>query len=111
MKNFLLFLLASFLIVALFLPIFLIKLILLLINRKSISDYFLTCAIGLDQLMGSIFYNEPDWTISGYTYHLCLSGNKKACYFKKFIDFLFGKGHCEKTFFHEVEQFKSYVKN
>lgn len=69
--------------------------------RYDLKDYFYTIAIGLDQLGGSILYNEEDWTVSSYTYYLCARGNKYCCYFMKFIDWFFGEGHCENSFFNE----------
>lgn len=63
-------------------------------------DYWLQVAIGIDQLGGSILYNEEDWTISSYTHLLC-SVCKKYCWFEKFINFWFGKGHCAKSYKHE----------
>ena len=66
-------------------------------------DYWLQVAIGIDQLGGSILYNEEDWTISSYTYFLCIV-YRKYCWFMRFIDFWFGKGHCENSFKHEKQK-------
>ena len=68
-------------------------------------QYLKTVAIGFDQAGGSVLYNEEDWTISSYTYYLC-KHFKKYCWFEKFIDFISGKGHCEKSFHNELKLIK-----
>ena len=67
------------------------------------KGYLLNVAIGIDQLGGSLLYNEQDWTISSYTYFLCQT-EKRFCRFKKFINFFFGKGHCERSFRDEKKE-------
>ena len=68
---------------------------------EDLAYYFYAIAVGLDQLGGSILYEQPDWTVSSWTYYLCSKGNKCACWFMKFIDFIFGKEHCKKAFLDE----------
>ena len=67
------------------------------------TDYWLQVAIGIDQLGGSLLYNEQDYTISSYTFYLCRF-YKKFCWFEKFINFFFGKGHCERSFRDEQKE-------
>jgi len=69
------------------------------------KNYLLQVAIGIDQLGGSILYNEEDYTVSSYTFMLC-KYHKKGCWFMDFINFFFGKGHCERAFNHEQEKIK-----
>ena len=81
--------------------------------RKFDTEYLKTVAIGIDQYGGSVLYNQENFTVSSYTYLLCRKKNNKlACYFMKFIDLLFGKDHCMKSFNWEIENdlsFFSYV--
>ncbi len=95
-KNLVLMLIAFILVVTLSPIVFIVNLF-----RYNLKEYFYTVAIGLDQLGGSILYNEEDWTVSSYTYMLACEGNRRAELFMKFIDFIFGDGHCEKSFFKE----------
>ena len=67
------------------------------------QNYWFQVAIGIDQLGGSILYNEEDWTISSYTHYLCVKYDK-YCWFRNFIDFWFGKGHCAKSYKHEKQK-------
>lgn len=73
-----------------------------LFRYKFSHEYLFTIAVGIDQLGGSFLYNEEDWTVSSYTYYLC-EYKHKMCWFKKFIDFLFGKNHCERSYIWEKE--------
>jgi len=95
-KRTFLFLLAYILVVTLSPIIFVINLI------RLGSDYAMTAAIGFDQAGGSILYNEDSFTVSTYTYYLC-KFKHKYCRFRKFIDLLFGKGHCERSYYHEIK--------
>lgn len=69
------------------------------------SNYWFQVAIGLDQLGGSILYNEEDYTVSSYTFMKC-HYYKRMCWFMKFIDFLFGKSHCQRSFTHEQNKIR-----
>ncbi len=73
------------------------------------KDYLLNVAIGIDQLGGSIIYNEQDYTISSYTFYLCRF-YKKFCLFERFINFFFGKGHCERSFIDEQKEIEKEAK-
>ncbi|BCD61758.1 hypothetical protein NrS5_54 [Nitratiruptor phage NrS-5] len=77
---------------------------------QSIADYLHTIAVGLDQLGGSIIYSQEDYTISSYTHLLCMRGNCYACRFERFIDLLFGKGHCKRSYEREKREFQNYIK-
>ncbi len=104
-RNFILMIIALILVI-LFSPIvFIINVIL----RENKSKYFKSIAIGLDQLGGSILYSQPDWTVSSWTYYRCKNGYKFCCWFMKFIDFIFGKEHCKKSFYKEINLSKKYA--
>ena len=100
MRAFILFLIAYISVVIATPFVFIVNLL-----RYRSKDYILQCAIGFDQAGGSVLYNEEDWTISSYTYYLC-KHFKKHCWFEKLIDFIFGKGHCEKSFHNELKLIK-----
>ena len=78
--------------------------------KESLSDYFRTIAIGLDQLGGSLIYSQEDWTISSYTYYLSQKGNKYAYFFMQFINFFFGKEHCKKSYENEKKELNAINK-
>lgn len=78
--------------------VFLGQLIRIPLMKKSLREYFFNIAIGFDQLGGAFLYNDPDWTVSSKTYLLWCRGVRPAYYFAKFIDLLFGKDHCKKSF-------------
>jgi len=96
-----LFLLAYILTVILTPVIFIVK----LISLRS-KDYVLTCAIGFDQAGGSLLYNEEDWTISSYSYILCLKYNGIYCIIKRIIDMLFGANHCRNSYEKETKKMR-----
>ena len=98
MRAFILMIIAAVLMLLLGLPLLLCQAIRHLIMRKPLPDLWWTTAIGLDQLGGSILYGEPDWTVSSRTYFLRLSGNVYAKWFERFINLLFGKDHCKKSY-------------
>lgn len=76
---------------------------------KDVADYFYMVAVdGLDQLGGTILYKVQDLTISSYTFVLCKRG--KACWFKRFINKLFGKYHCQESAISEVDEMEKQVK-
>jgi hypothetical protein len=108
-KNIYLFLIALLLLVTLFLPIFFSNLLIRIFRKKDISNYILNVAIGLDQLGGSVLYNQPDWTVSSWTY---IQSKKHYTHklFMSFIDFFFGERHCEKSYITEKKIFKEYIK-
>lgn len=66
------------------------------------ASYVKNVAIGVDQLGGTILYNEKDWTVSSYTYHLS-KNSKIAYFFMKFINLLFGKNHCRDAYIWEKQ--------
>lgn len=81
-----------------------------LIFRKNKADYLFNIAIGIDQLGGSILYNQPDWTVSGWTYHqFNKTGHLEYYIFMRLIDFFFGKDHCKEAYYNELSLFKHYV--
>jgi len=72
-------------------------------SRKQLTAYIKIAAIGIDQLGGSVLYGEENFTISSYTYYLCnYKHNKAACVFMRFINFFFGKDHCEAAYNWEI---------
>ena len=72
--------------------------------KESISDYLFTIALGIDQLGAAILYQKENWTVSSYTYLLCVKGKKFACKFMKLIDLFFGKEHCKQSFINESKE-------
>lgn len=95
--------------------VFLVKLLYyaLVDGLGGVNRYLWTVLIGLDQLGGSILYNEPDWTISSRTYHyahidpsITDLDRYLARLFESFIDLLFGRGHCMNSYNHEYELHK-----
>jgi len=102
-QYFFLFVLAYILVVLLTPLVFVINLVRKLILKHDIKEYIRTAAIGFDQAGGSILYNQENFTVSSYTYHLCAHENNRwACFFEKFINFFFGKDHCKESYEHEV---------
>lgn len=101
MYNFALMLVAIVIMVVMALPLLIAQIIRHLFMHKPLSDLWWTTAIGLDQLGGSILYGEPDWTVSSRTYWLRVNGNKYAAWFERFVNFLFGKNHCENSYNNE----------
>jgi len=86
----------------LFLPIIVLLIPVLTFFHFPCSRYWKTIAIGIDQFGGSVLYGQENLTVSSYTHFLCMTGNKAACVFEKFINFFFGKDHCKKAFEWEV---------
>ena len=97
-KQFLLFIAALTLIIITSPFIFVINTV-----RYWSENYWFTVAIGLDQLGGCLLYNEEDWTISSFTYYLCYYKHK-LCWFMKFINLIFGKEHCHRSFLKELNK-------
>lgn len=79
-----------------------------LVKDNLTTDYLFNIAVNIDQLGGTILYNEKDWTVSSWTYHLSLT-NRKAYYFMRVINFLFGKDHCYKAWVWECKINQSNV--
>lgn len=65
--------------------------------RRGLRRYLWSVAVGIDQVGGSVLYGKINWTVSGYTWHLAKKGNRYAEMFARFIDFIFGKGHCKEA--------------
>jgi len=99
MREFFLMVIAMLLVTLLALPVLLIG----SIFRKDKKSYWRTVAIGFDQVGGSLLYGTEDWTISSWTYLQC-SGLNRLCWFMKFIDFIFGKGHCKRSYLKERKE-------
>jgi len=97
---------AFFLMVIAYLLVLVLTPIIVLIKslkEKNKEDYFFNVAIGFDQAGGSVIYKTEDWTVSSWTYYLC-KYKGKYCWFRKFIDFIFGKGHCEHSYKKESKE-------
>jgi hypothetical protein len=108
MKNLWLMVLALVLVTILSPFIFIFQLARKLVLKESLSEYFKTIAIGLDQVGGSLIYAQEDWTISSYTYYLgVVKGNEYAYWFMCVIDLLFGKNHCQDSFFIEKKELEN----
>jgi len=75
---------------------------------RPLSRLYWDTAIGLDQLGGAILYGEPDWTVSSRTYWLAHVHRghplerRLALAFEWLIDGLFGRGHCRRSYEHEI---------
>jgi len=93
MRDFALMLIAMVLIFVFALPVLVIS----SVFRKNRKKYWRSVAIGFDQVGGSLLYGTEDWTISSWTYHKCIRYGK-LCWFEKFINFIFGDGHCERSY-------------
>lgn len=81
-----------------------------IIVKKDKAKYIFNIAIGIDQLGGSVIYNQPDWTVSSWTYYkaeIQLSNIHK--YFMRVIDLFFGKRHCFYAYNNEVSQITKEV--
>lgn len=102
--NFILMLIAIILVATLSLPVLIGNTVRKLFRPEKIKEYFKTVAIGFDQAGGSILYGQEDWTVSSWTYHLSRRGNRSAYWFMRFIDLLFGTGHCEDSFYNEAQK-------
>jgi hypothetical protein len=99
------FLLVAIILFVLFAPVaFLVN----IIRKPNRAEYLFNIAIGIDQLGGSVLYNQPDWTVSSWTYYQS-SKHKEHYYFMKLIDSLFGKDHCYKSFVNEMKEFKKAI--
>jgi len=80
------------------------------IRKPNKAEYLFNIAIGIDQLGGSILYNQPDWTVSSWTYYQS-NRHKEHYYFMKLIDLLFGKDHCRKSYVYEKLTHKKVLEN
>ncbi len=70
-----------------------------LYRKEPVSEYLLTSAIGFDQAGGSVLYAQENFTVSSFTHYLCrYRHNRYACTFERFIDAIFGEGHCERAY-------------
>jgi len=102
-----LFIVAYALTTVLLIPILLVNAIRL---RGNYKDYLYNVLISLDQFAGTLLYNQTAFTISSYTYYLAhYKDNLAAKVFEKFIDALFFKGHCEKSFEGEIQDYKELL--
>lgn len=101
MKSFFLMLIALIIMALVTVPLIALTMIRKVWRKESLHDYFFTIAIGFDQAGGSILYGQEDWTVSSYTYILARRENKHAKRFMRFIDLIFGKEHCEKSYMWE----------
>lgn len=85
-------------------PVLPISFIYNIIVKRDRAGYLKNIAIGIDQLGGSVIYNQPDWTVSSWTYYKAMIQQSKLhIYFMLFIDFFFGKDHCYKSYLNEVD--------
>lgn len=97
-RPFMLMVLAIVVVSLLSIPAIVANLLRKIYRREHIGQYFHTIAIGFDQAGGSILYGQEDWTVSSYTYILAMRGNRHAYWFMRFIDLLFGNGHCKESY-------------
>lgn len=56
---------------------------------KPMRQYFFNILIALDQLANTLFFGDPDETISSR-----LGREYPNSILRKVVDFFFGKGHC-----------------
>jgi len=99
MRAFFLMLVAMCLVALLALPVLLIS----SIFRKDKKRYWQSVAIGFDQVGGSLLYGTEDWTISSWTHYNCAKLHR-LCWFRAFIDSIFGKGHCARSYKKESKE-------
>ena len=99
MKNFGLFVVAYVAVIVTAPPVVAANALRKLWHGESLSAYFKTAAIGFDQAGGSVLYAQENFTVSSYTYYLCRhKKNRYACAFMRFIDAIFGKDHCRRSY-------------
>lgn len=106
MKNLVLLIIAAAFFVLIAPIAFILQTLRFAILRKDVEQFFFNVAIGIDQVGGSIIYNEQDWTVSSCTGFHAARGNKYAQRFEKVINFLFGKNHCYNAFLWESNKNK-----
>lgn len=61
---------------------------------KSIANRLFIILLALDQLVCGVIWLRPDHTISGEVGYAALNGKRWGRIAERFIDALFGKGHC-----------------
>ena len=82
------------------------------LKTSTAKEYLYNILISIDQFAGTILYNQLDFTISSYTFYLCeIKKRKEPCIFRKFIDALFGAGHCERSFYGEIQDYNKILKD
>ena len=110
LKMLLLVLIATALVIALAPLLFVLQTLRTAWRGENIAQYFKTVALGLDQLGGSIIYNDEDWTISSMSYAKATIGREPhAIIFMSVIDllaFIFTgqREHCRKSHENELEK-------
>jgi len=82
------------------------------LKTSTLKNYLYNILVSIDQFAGTILYNQLDFTISSYTFYLCeIKKRKEACIFRKFINTLFGAGHCERSFYGEIQDYNKILKD
>jgi len=109
MKNLALLIIAAALFVLIAPLAFILQTSRFAILHKDVGQFFFNVAIGIDQVGGSIIYNEQDWTVSSCTGFHAARGNKYAQRFEQVINFLFGKNHCYNAFLWESDKNKEKI--
>ena len=61
---------------------------------KAIANRLFVILLALDQLICGVIWLRPDHTISGEVGYAAYHGKRWGCIAERFIDALFGKGHC-----------------
>jgi hypothetical protein len=90
--------------------VFLVQLVRIPLRKESLKKYFLTLAIGMDQLGGSLVYRLEDWCISSVAYYDA-TFLKKNIWFVKVINFMFNdKEHCKNSYVKEFKKLQTYPK-
>ena len=64
---------------------------------KAIANHLFVILLALDQLICGVIWLRPDHTISGEVGYAAYHGKRWGRIAERFIDALFGKGHCQES--------------
>ena len=64
---------------------------------KAIANRLFVILLALDQLICGVIWLRPDHTISGEVGYAAYHGKRWGRIAERFIDALFGKGHCQES--------------
>ena len=64
---------------------------------KAIANRLFVILLALDQLICGVIWLRPDHTISGEIGYAAYHGKRWGRIAERFIDSLFGKGHCQES--------------
>lgn len=94
----------AFVIFFVFAPVLFAAQLFLLSFQHGMQWFVKKTYVEIDKLGALLLYRQPEWTISAYTYYLYARGSRAAGLFMRFIDLLFGSGHCEREYKEEMRK-------